>query len=78
MPHCQDVRIAASAAELRRKCDALKSHRPNSGTHQGGHAIIRFLEGFLEGSLKEVLLRSQGSSVVKTRFLEGFLEGSVS
>ena len=27
------------------------------GAHQGGHATARFLEGFLEGSLKEVLLR---------------------
>ena len=25
--------------------------------HQGGHATARFLEGFLDGSLKEVLLR---------------------
>ena len=24
------------------------------GAHQGGHATARFLEGFLEGSLKEV------------------------
>ena len=27
------------------------------GAHQGGHAAIRFLEGSLVGSLKEVLLR---------------------
>ena len=26
------------------------------GAHQGGHATARFLEGFLEGSFKEVLL----------------------
>ena len=25
------------------------------GAHQGGHATTRFLEGFLEGSLKEVI-----------------------
>ena len=27
------------------------------GAHQGGHATIRFLEGFFEGSFKEELLR---------------------
>ena len=27
------------------------------GAHQGGHGTTRFLQGFLEGSLKEVLLR---------------------
>ena len=26
--------------------------------HQGGHAITRFLKGFLEGSVNEVLVRS--------------------
>ena len=34
---------------------------------QGGHGTARFLEGFLQASSKEMLLR-QG-------FLEGFLEG---
>ena len=52
------------------------------GAHQGGHATTRFLEGFLEGSLKEVLLRRvlckrRVRFSVQTRFLEGFLEGSV-
>ena len=44
---------------------------PNLGctARQGGHATARFfkLEGFLEGSLKEV----------RQRFLEEFLEGGV-
>ena len=29
----------------------------NLDAYQGGHAAARFLEGFLEGSFKEVLLR---------------------
>ena len=38
--------------------------------HQGGHATARFLEGFLEGSLKEVLLiRVLGRRLVRVSIL---------
>ena len=46
-------------------CGAFKVSE-SLDARQRGHATTRFLEGFLEGSLKEVLLR---------RFLEGALSG---
>ena len=53
-----------------------------SGRTPRGDATTRFLEAFLEGSLKEVLLRRVlGRSVarvsVQTEFLEAFLAGGV-
>ena len=54
-----------------------------SGAHQGGHATTRFLEGFLEGSLKEALLRrlpgaSEGTEVLRKvlRRGGGLIEGT--
>ena len=41
--------------------------------YQGGHATARFLEGFLEGSLKEVLLRR----VLRRRLVRVSLETEV-
>ena len=43
------------------------------GAHQGGHATARFLEGFLEGSSKEVLLRR----VLRRRLVRGSIERGV-
>ena len=47
-------------------CEGLPN--PHLGAHQRGHATTRFLEGFLDGSLQEVLL----GSVLRKHLVRGF------